>query len=773
MSIRLHLFSIFFVVSAICGTLFSSLFGTALAMAATETTNNAFLATQQCRIAPSWLPNIDDLVAAENTELIHVEADFAQLVENQQAIFSGNVTLQQDNQWLITHYAEMNQLTGLLHASGGIRYHDGYVAIRAEEIQADTHSSTLAVGAAEYLLIPNSAYGTASAISVSALPGERQILLADSSFTTCPGERPAWEIRASSIQVDEKKSWGTAKNAQFRLFNFPVLYIPHFTFPLTEERKSGLLYPVVRSTSRNGLEIEAPWYFNIAPDKDATFTPRYLSERGLMVMGEYRQLTQRHNFQLNGEYLRQDNSFDNQVNRHLFRLEGRSIWDENWSSYLEFMQVSDTSYINDFNSEFASRADAHLYRQGQLNYHDDKQHLQIQIEDFQMLGPYTKPYRTLPRISYWQTQEVSSLLDYDFFAEFSHFRNVNNNSQYASRLHLEPSLQMNLQQAGWDWQTQLSYFVTHYEQTNIQDADITSTTRLLPQIQSLIRLHLERDFGQQGGLQTLTPQLQYLYVPYRDQSQIGIYDTSLIQDDYHGLFRSRRFVGFDRIADAHQITLGASTSIFDAAAEELMRISLGQIFYLDESQTQLFDDSSRITASNSELAGELDFRLSERWFFSGAIQYDTKLQIARKARLAAEYRQDNNNLVQLNYRKVQGLANTEQQVEQIGMVSSWQLDQDWALAAHLYQDIRRGTTMDALIGLQYESCCWSIRVNAYRRINRSFDIIVPGAPTPPAQFDNGINIQFMLTGLGSGSPRLTDMLQQSIFGYRRPFYLSN
>src|SRR5690554_2876654 len=736
------------------------------------------LAIQQCQISPNWLPNIDDFIRSENSELLEVEADFAQLKENRLAAFSGNVALRQENQWLNTNNAEIDQWTGTLRAYNGIRYGDGYVAIRAEEINANMDQATAVVGAAEYLLIPNSAYGTAGSITIFATPGERSVTLDNSTFTTCPGERPAWGIRAASIEVNEQQSWGIAKNAQFRIFDVPVLYIPHFTFPLTDERKSGLLYPVVRNTSRSGLEIEMPWYFNISPDSDATLTPRYTSKHGVMLMGEFRQLTERHNFQLNGEYLNGDKNIESRPNRHFLRVENKSEWSDNWSSYMEFMQVSDTAYINDFNSEFASRADANLYRQGQLNYHDDTRRLQVQVEDFQMLGPYTQPYRTLPRISYWQQESISSLLDYELFSEFSHFRSTENNNENTSRIHLEPSLGIHIQRPGWDWQTQLSYLVTHYEQNNIPDTDVRSITRLLPQIRTQGRLHLERDFGKDGGLQTLTPQVQYLYVPYRDQNDIGIYDTSLIQDDYHGLFRSRRFAGLDRVADAHQITIGASTGIFDAAAEELMRVSLGQIFYLDESKTQLFDDSSRITASNSELAGELDFRVSERWFFSGAVQYDTTLQIARKARLAVEYRTDKDRIFQVNYRKVRGLAGTEQQsieqqVEQVGLVSSWRIASDWALAAHWYQDVRRGTTMDALIGIQYESCCWSIRVSAYRRINRSFELVAPNTPVPPAEFDNGVSIQFMLTGLGGGPQILTDMLQQSIFGYRRPFYLSN
>lgn len=770
MFIRLHILLTTFVA---CFSI-----ATANAVEVKEQSTSAYLANQQCRISPSWLPGLDDIITPSSQGQLTAEADHVELRGNQFAELSGHVTLRQDNQWLITNNAVLDQEAARLHAYNGIRYGDGYIAIRADEIEADMNAATAEVGAAEYLLIPNSAYGTASSIALGAAPGERHVTLSEGTFTTCPGERPAWQIRADSIQVNENKSWGVAKRAQVRLFDVPVLYVPHFTFPLTDERKTGLLYPVVRSTSRNGLEVEVPWYLNLAPQRDATITPRFTSKRGVMLMAELRQLTEQHRIQLNGEYLDGDKEIANRPNRHFIRFETQSEWQANWSSYVEFMQVSDTSYIHDFNSNFANPADAHLYRQGQLNYHGAHSRLQIQVEDFQMLGPYSAPYRTLPRISFHSGRSITDLLSYNVFSELTHFRNSERSQEHATRLHIEPSVSLNVQQPGWDWQTEVSYLATHYTQNNIPDTSESTVTRYLPRFRTQARLHLERAFGDEGGLQTLTPQVQYLYVPFRDQSNIGIYDTGLIQDDYHGLFRARRFTGLDRVADAHQVTLGASTSIFDSDAEELLRVSLGQIFYLDESQTQLFDDSSRITASNSELASELDFRVSDRWFFSGALQYDTTLQIARKARLAAEYRKDSDSLIQFNYRKVHGAGNeTEesrfQRVEQIGVASSWRLDQDWALAAHWYQDIRRGTTVDALIGIQYESCCWSIRVNAYRRINRSFEPTLPNSPVPAAEFDNGVSVQFMLTGLGGGSRRLTDILQQSIFGYRRPFYLSN
>ncbi|WP_228517887.1 LPS-assembly protein LptD [Aliidiomarina indica] len=730
---------------------------------------------EQCRILPAWLldlpeRSVDDDNASEFE--IRTFADRTEINRNRFATMQGNVQLIQGSQVLRTDRAQLDQLTGQLSATGGLIYTDGYIAVRASEILADSFDQAVEIIDSEYVLIPTGAIGRAGKIDIQADTGSREVTLHQGTFTTCPGERPAWQIRAQQITVNENESWGTAHHAQFRIFDVPVLYIPRFSFPVTDERKSGFLYPTIRSSSRNGLEIEIPYYLNLAPNYDMTLSPRLMSERGVMGVVEGRYLTERHEGSTYVEYLDSDSSASGNHSRSLWRVEHATDISDRWSSYIDIAQVSDIAYINDFGAPFANRADPNLYRRAQFDYRSNQTRAQIQIEDFQMLGPYRAPYRTLPRVSVQHEEGISSNLTALVHSELSHFRNPINNADYATRMHLEPSLRYRVVRPAWDWTADLHYLVTHYEQSTENPAE-GSKTRALPQFRWHGQVHLERQYSKREGFQTVTPQIQYLYVPFRDQSQIGIYDTILMQDDYHSLFRPRRFTGLDRIADAHQVTIGATTSFFDAQAEELMRFSLGQIIYLDESRTQLFDETSRITASNSEVAAELDFRLGSRWFASSAIQYDTDLSLVRKSRAAIEYRKDDGNLIQLNHRRVRGLVGTSEEVEQAGIIGTWALADDWRLASHWYHDLRSNRAMDAAIGVQYDRCCWSIRVSAYRRVDRNYEFVQPGEPLPPAEFDTGISLQFMLTGLGGSGPGMLDMLQQSIFGYRRPFYLNN
>ncbi|TRW48149.1 LPS assembly protein LptD [Aliidiomarina halalkaliphila] len=756
----------------------SLLVGVSYAQEAAElspTTSPVGPPADQCRVLPSWLlelPARGELDGNASELEIRSFADRTQIDRNRFATMEGNVQLIQGDQFLRTDRAQLDQLTGKLSATGGLVYSDGYIAVRATEFHADSFEQAVQIVDSEYVLIPTGAIGRAGKIDIQAASGSREVTLHQGTFTTCPGDRPAWQIRASEITVNENESWGTAHHAQFRIFDVPILYIPRFSFPVTDERKSGFLYPTIRSSSRNGLEVEIPYYLNLAPNYDMTLSPRLMSERGIMGVVEARYLTPSHEGSTYVEYLDSDTSTSGNNSRSLWRVEHATEISSRWSSYLDIAQVSDVAYINDFGAPFANRADPNLYRRAQFDYRGNQTRAQIQIEDFQMLGPYRAPYRTLPRVSVQHEEGISNNLTAHLHSEFSHFRNPINNSDYATRMHVEPSLRYRVVRPAWDWTADLHYLVTHYEQSSENPAQ-GSTTRALPQFRWHGQVNLERQNTKREGFQTLTPQIQYLYVPFRDQNRIGIYDTILMQDNYHSLFRPRRFTGLDRIADAHQVTIGASTSFFDAHAEELMRFSLGQIIYLDESRTQLFDETSRITASNSEVAAELDFRLSSRWFASSAIQYDTDLSLVRKSRAAIEYRKDDGNLIQLNHRRVRGLVGTSEEVEQAGFLGTWALADDWRVASHWYHDLRSNRAMDAAIGVQYDRCCWSVRVSAYRRVDRNFEFLQPGEPLPPAEFDTGVSLQFILTGLGSSGPGMLDMLQQSIFGYRRPFYLNN
>lgn len=739
-------------------------------VAAQETTTPAIY-TGLCPIPSPLLSKpitpFDDLPP----QAIGVRADGADIdSETQLASYFGNVEVHYGTQQLRTENAQINQESGNINASGATQFTDGYVQVQSENFRLNSGENRAYLSGARYQMSGTGARGRAEVLSIS--PAE--VLLEGSTFTTCPEEEPAWQLSAEKIAISEDEAFGEAWNAKFELFGVPVLWVPYLNFPVTDERKSGFLFPTIRSSQQNGFEFEIPYYFNIAPNMDATLAPRYMAERGLQLQGEYRYLSEQGGGEFNLAYLNEDDSLPTDNSRFLWRVEHEQQWSEQWRSYVNAIGVSDDDYLNDIGSDFAGRADAQLYRQVQANYLTDDWQVTIRAEDFELLGNFRSPYRTLPQASSFYTYTDSLGLEYSLFSELSHFRNQDISSDYATRVHFEPQVKYAVERPAYDWLAEVGYSYTRYDQpANTLDGREENPDRGLPTVRWRGRLNLERDFDWNGTSyhQTLQPQVQYLYVPFRDQTGIGIYDSTIMQDDYRGLFRARRFTGLDRIADANQVTVGASSSLFDEQARELARISLAQIYYFEDSRTQLFDNSSAVMTNRSDIALETRFRLSDSWFFNSAVQYDMELNRTQKSQTALEYRKDEMNLVQLSHRNVTNIL--DDNIEQLGFQAVVELTSRWQMASNWYYDLQNKRSNDALLALQYSDCCWAIRFSAYRRINRNVEqqLIDPIANAP--EFDNGISVQFIIKGLGSDDRSLLDMLEQSLFGYRHPFHLSN
>jgi LPS-assembly protein len=704
-------------------------------------------------------------------DAIGVRANRADIDSTTQvASFFGAVEVQLNEQQLRTEQAQINQLSGNINASGETRFTNGYVQVASENFRLNSGENQAFLSGARYQLAVSGAHGKADMLSIS----PQQVRLEGSTFTTCPSENPAWQMSAEEISLSEDEAWGEAWHAKFELFGVPVLYIPYINFPVTDERKSGFLFPTFRSSQKNGFEVEIPYYINIAPNMDATITPRYMAERGLQMQGEYRFLTETTQAQYNLAYLDDDKSSLADNSRFLWRIEQRHAWSDNWRGYLNGTFISDDDYLNDIGSEFAGRADAQLYRHAQIDYLSTNWDVTLRAEDFEILGNYRSPYRTIPQIISHYSYAPLENWDFKLFSELSHFSNQDDSSDQATRLHLQPQIAYHLEQPGYDWLAELSYAYTYYNQDASAVRNLAENpTRGLPSFRWRARVNLERliDLGGDIYTHTLQPQIQYLYTPYRDQSGIGIYDSTLMQDDYQGLFRARRFSGLDRIADTNQVTVGASTSLFDTQARELARFSFGQIYYFENSRTQLFESVDTTTENRSDLALETRFRISNNMYFNSSIQYNLEQNTTRKSQTTLEYRKDEFNLIQFSHRTASNLL--ENNVEQVGMLGVVEISPRWQLASNWYYDLANSRTNDALIALQYSDCCWAMRVSGYRRINRNleFNTGVPQSGTP--EFDTGVSVQFIIKGLGSDNNGLLDLLEQSLFGYRHPFHLSN
>ncbi|WP_199610828.1 LPS assembly protein LptD [Flocculibacter collagenilyticus] len=755
----------------------------ALIVVSSLTATKAYANALQCEIAK---PNIT-IIKPDVANAINIYSNESNILEDNLAYFKGDVSIIHNDTQLRADTAEFSKLSQSIKASGNIIYTDGLTFVTSADFSADIKKDRAQLLQADYLLANNIGRGQASALTIL---DKQNITLENASFTTCPKGDESWLLESEKITISTEDGWGTAENSVLRLFDTPVVYIPYITFPIDERRTTGFLNPTISSSLKLGAEIETPFYWNIAPNYDATIAPRYMSKRGLQLISEFRFLTEQHQGLVHVEYLNKDNDAPSLDQRYLTHWQQKSDFNDKWRLNIDYTNVSDDSYFADLGSDYGNATDTHIYQEADLSYFGTEVDAQIKLQSFEILGNHQSPYKYLPQIKLQNTKplvflDALSEFDFNWEAEYSHFENsrASNSSipiSSADRFHIEPSLLYQKQAPQGSFLSELSLLYSYYNQSvinNVDNAELTnpyasSVSRTLPKLRINTKLNLERttSWFNKEALQTVEPQLQYLYIPEKDQSNIGLYDTALLQEDYFGLFRDHRFSGLDRIAGANQITLGATTRLYDSDNEELFNLSIGQIFYLDNQTRDVINNQEITQASKSLLAAESFFHWHKRWYMYGGVQYDTNTKDLIKSNLTLDYRSEKNKLVQLNHRYSREVSGNE--IEQVGLLASAPINDLVQFTGSYHRDLVHHRSIESYIGLQYESCCWALQMNAYRTLNTNLS--TTNDLTGNDEFDTGISIRFVIKGLGdTRKTSATEMLNRGIFGYRRPYFLNN
>lgn len=720
---------------------------------------------------PDIAPITEDSLAADAIKIISSKTS---IEKDQLAIFTGGVTLIKQDQTISAQEIKFNRATAELKATGDIHYQRNGFNVFASAMDASEESQSTSLSNTSYQLAGNPGHGNAKQLMITA---DGELILSDSSFTTCYGEVPDWIIEASKISISVKENQGEAYHARLRLFDVPVLYVPYFSFPVTDERKSGFLTPSIKTSGKSGLEVELPYYINISENYDATITPRYMSKRGLQLMSEFRYLFGEQSGSLNIEYLNKDNELKaNNDPRYLWRAQHIGNFSENFRAHIDYTSISDDNYLVDIGSQHYNANDAYLYQVGELAYFGESWKALVKLQDFEVLGNHIQSYKTVPQIELSNWQDLSFLNGkFDIYSEFSKFTTPNMSLPEASRYHVEAGLTFPINTPAYFFNSEFRVLQTNYQQDRIpltSDLD-ESVSRTLPKVRFHGGVNFERltQLFDHNYTHTLEPQLQYLYIPNKDQSHIGIYDTTSLPDDYEGLFRDRRFSGLDRIAEANQYSWGVTTRLLDESNIEKFRFSVGRIVYLDSNNVNAVNNAD-ISADESALAADMFIRGGRKWQFSGNIQYNTDTDTTNTSQANIDYQFSKDSMMQLNHRYTRNISDTS--LEQLSLLSSVRLNKDWQFVGRITQDLQQKRSLESYAGLQYESCCWAIRVAYHRHINSNLDeqdFINENRD----EFDSGFVIQFVFKGLGSQKTSVgtQDMFNSSIFGYKKPYFLNN
>jgi LPS-assembly protein len=741
------------------------------------------------------LPIFDDIAIGIPQILddsIRISSQYTSIEQDQMALFDGAVLLVDKTQKIMADQLAFNRLKIQIEAVGNIHYQGKQINIFANTLSASKIGRSTEMTSASYQLDGNPGHGKAKVLSIN---NKGMLHLVDSTFTTCLQEVPDWQIKASEIKLSASGDFGEAYHAQFRVLDVPIFYVPYFYFPISKQRLTGFLVPQIETTTNTGLEIIAPFYVNIAENYDATITPRYMSKRGTQLQTEFRYLLNMQAGKIDIEYLNNDKTMKigtddlNNKNtkksddaRYLARFQHVGTFSEDFRAYVDYTTISDDNYLVDIGSSQYNSNDAYLYQTGELAYFGEQWQATLQLQDFEVLGDHTASYKTLPHIELSARQPLNFLNgQFEVYSEMTNFQTSERNRVKANRFHVEAGFLFPIARPAWFLNSEVRLMHTYYQQDNILAGSLLEETveRTLPKVRIHGGVNFDREllvFGQ-SYRHTLEPQLQYLYVPEEDQSMIGLYDTTNLQDDFHGIFRDTSFSGLDRIATANQYTWGITSRLLDSENLEVIRVSLGRIQYLGDTNTDLANDvlltdNGKLNDKQSSVAADLFYRINHQWQISGDIQYNTIDDFTNKAQVNLDYQINKYNLIQLNHRYTRNVSGDK--LEQASLLASFAVNEKWAFVGRITQDLQQDRSLESYTGFQYESCCWAVRIAYHRHINSNLDP-VSRINKRREEFDTGISVKFIIKGLDGKQSAVgtQEMFDKSIFGYKRPYYLQN
>ncbi|MDZ7750507.1 MAG: LPS-assembly protein LptD [Gammaproteobacteria bacterium] len=618
------------------------------------------------------------------------------------------------------------------------------------------------------------ARGTADTVRLSTAD---VLLMERMTYTTCSPGAVDWEIGAASVEIDRDADVGVARHAKLEFKGVPILYTPYLSFPLSDTRKSGFLAPTIGQSTETGLDVTIPYYWNIAPERDATLALRHMSDRGTLFQGEYRYLVDDgHDGEglLNLEYLPDDDEFG--ADRSLIALEHRQRLNPYWRTRVDFTNLSDGEYLNDLGTDLAVSSTRFLRRHAELGYARYGWNVIGRVEHFQILDDSirqaSRPYRRLPQLR----ATYSKLFDdrrlrFDFTGEAVNFDQ--DDRVEGGRYHLAPTLSYQYRTPGTFLVPKLTLNYTAYDLSNRQAGEPASPDRTVPVASVDSGLVFDRPFtwGGSGFIHTLEPRLFYLYAPERNQDDLPLFDTGEFSFNFAQLFRENRFSGVDRINDANQATVALTSRVIGHDGGERLRASVGRIYFFSDREVTRRPNDPPLTADSSDVVAELAADFARRWRLRGGIQWDEENDWVEKGTTQLRYQPNEEAVVNLAYRFVRDSRDErdrrfkDRTIEQTDVSARWPIGVSTALVGRWNYEITNDRTLDSFVGVEYENCCWGIRAVA-RRFLKDGDIVGAGTDT---DYSTGFFVQLQLKGLAGIGSEAASFLEKQIPGYQNTF----
>ena len=700
-----------------------------------------------------------------------IAADSIDGVNDKSVSAKGNVSLTQGNMELTAERLDYDKTSDTATAPGKVRINRDGDVVTGTDLKLKVDTEVGRMGDPTFFFSkspdrPSQRYEARGAAKRIDFEGADQERLYDAFYTTCKIDESEWYLRISELSLDRTRNIGTGINAVVEFKGVPILYMPYMTFPLDNQRKSGFLAPTIGTSSSSGLEMAVPYYWNIAPNMDATITPKIFTRRGLQLGAEFRYLNRDYLGQLDTEYLPRDRLAER--DRYLASLRHYQNLDKwlapGWSASINAQKVSDDNYFRDLSTRISNTAQTNLPRDFALTYVSDYGNLTSRYLSFQTLqdptaDPILAPYRLAPQITFnarpnrWNGFELNTIGE---FTAFEHPTLVS-----GRRWLLYPSASYPITRPFGFITPKLGFHATRYDLTR-NTRDFESGTRALPILSVDSGLAFERPTTFYGGsiTQTLEPRLFFLHVPFRDQSKLPLFSTAETDFSFAQIFNENLFVGGDRISDARQITAAVTTRFIEnLTGIERLRAALGQRYYFGRQRVTLssntalgISDVATGNISRSDFLAALSGQVSDRWTLDSAFQYSASTKQFQKTNVSARYNAEGGRLLNFSYRF------TRESLKQIDISTQWPFGRvapAWTLLARANYSLRDRRLIEGLLGVEYNQGCWEFRLVAHR------------FATAAEKYSNSIQFQLELKGLSKLGINPLETLKQNISGYRR------
>ena len=694
---------------------------------------------------------------ADSNAATTIDAEQIDGVADLELTARGAVELKRDGTTIFSDFLRYNQEFGRIEADGGVRLELDGDRFFGPRLRFDALDETGVFDEPTYVIQrEQTAHGKAARIDIL---NRDRYRLTRSTYTTCAPGQDDWVLETGELDLDYAIEEAQARDARLKFFDTTVLALPFATLPLEKRRKSGLLAPFYAQTSARGLEIGVPYYWNIAPEHDATIMPVYMSKRGVQLKGAYRYLGRSYAGDLRLEVLPDDRRFGG--SRSGVSLQHSQQITPQLLGRIDYNEVSDDQYFSDLSSQVRLTSIGVLPREGLLQYSGALGGFNYgavaRVQRFQTLqdplAPTIPPHERLPQLTFaGGLNDIGGLVDLGLPAEY--VRYAHPTLAEGTRFRINPTLTMPFLAPGWYLRPKLGLRYIDYDLSRVSPGTPAGTptrpSATIPWLSVDSGLLFERplQWGERKLTQTLEPRLYYVNIPFRDQGNMPLFDTAYADFNFAQIFNENRFSGGDRFGDADELTVAVSSRLLNSDGTESLRGTIAQKFYFKNERVGLTRDSPLRTGDNSDILAAVGGQLSRAWGFDTTLQYKPGAGKIDRLNVAARYSPAIGRVLSASYRY------DRRDLRQIDIAGQWPFARGWYAVGRYNYSMLDGRLLEGLAGLEYNAGCWVFRT-AFQRLQTTTDTS-----------SIGVFFQIELTGLGEiGTDETVNLLKRSVPGY--------